>query len=124
MDVVYYSRYYEFFEAARSALLRSLELPYAELEAQGILLPVIESHCRYFGSAAFEDILIIESSIIEQPKVRMCINYKVCKGDDPAPLVEGYTVHAFTNAAMKPIRIPQFVLEKLHKYSGQSLASQ
>ena len=124
MNVVYYSRYYEFFEAARSALLRSLELPYAEIEAQGIMLPVIESHCRYFGSATFEDMLTIESSIIDQPKVRMRIDYQVFKGDEPELVAEGYTVHAFVNTAMKPVRIPQFVLEKLHKYAGQTLASQ
>ncbi|MFC1481935.1 acyl-CoA thioesterase [Candidatus Neomarinimicrobiota bacterium] len=124
MDVVYYSRYYEFFEAARSALLRSLELPYAQIEAQGIMLPVIESNCRYFGSATFEDILTIESSIIEQPKVRMRINYRVFKGEEHELVAEGYTVHAFVNKVMKPVRIPRFVLEQLHKYSGQALASQ
>ena len=124
MDVVYYSRYYEFFEAARSALLRGLELPYAMIEAQGIMLPVIESHCRYIGSAAFEDLLTIESSIMDLPQVRMRIDYKVFKADVPEPVVEGYTVHAFVNTTMKPVRIPQFVLEKLHKYAGQTLISQ
>ncbi len=124
MDVVYYSRYYEFFEAARSALLRSLELPYAEIERQGILLPVIESHCNYFGSATFEDILTIESTILDQPQVRMRIGYKVFKDGAADPVAVGHTVHAFVDANMKPVRIPRFVLEKLHKYAGQTLTGQ
>ena len=124
MNVVYYSRYYEFFEAARSALLRSLELPYAEIEAQGIMLPVIESHCNYMGSATFEDIITIESTIVDQPQVRMRINYKVFKGDETGPIAEGHTVHAFVDENMKPVRIPRFVLEKLNKYAGQLLTGQ
>ena len=53
MNVVYYSRYYEFFEAARSALLRRIQVPYAQLEREGYLLPLVESHCRYHQSATF-----------------------------------------------------------------------
>ncbi len=104
MDVVYYSRYYEFFEAARSALLRHIGVPYAEIERAGYRLPVVESHCRYHGSATFEDLLTVETKIDEVPKVKLKIAYKVFKEGSEKPIVTGYTVHAFVDHDMKPVR--------------------
>ena len=121
MNVVYYSRYYEFFEAARSALLRHIEVPYAQLEREGYLLPVVESHCRYHQSATFEDLLIIESHLEDEPLVKLRIAYQVFKEGHASPIVTGYTVHSFVNRVMKPVRAPDFFLAGLRKYAGQVL---
>ncbi len=121
MNVVYYSRYYEFFEAARSALLRRIGIPYTELEKEGYMLPVVESHCRYHGTATFEDELTIESHMDETPKAKLKISYKVFKPGRDDPIVTGYTVHSFTNARMRPVRAPAMFLERLEAYSGQAL---
>ncbi len=121
MNVVYYSRYYEFFEAARSALLRHIQVPYAQLEREGYLLPVVESHCRYHQSATFEDLLIIESHLEDEPLVKLRIAYQVFKEGQTAAIATGYTVHSFVNREMKPVRAPDFFLAALHKYAGQLL---
>ena len=47
MKMVYYGRYFEYFEQARSDLLRSIGLPYSEVEKAGTYLVVIEAHARY-----------------------------------------------------------------------------
>ena len=121
MNVVYYSRYYEFFEAARSALLRRIQVPYAQLEREGYLLPVVESHCRYHQSATFEDLLVIESHLEDEPLVKLRIAYQVFKEGHTATIVTGYTVHSFVNREMKPVRAPDFFLAGLRRHAGQVL---
>ena len=51
MGIVYYSRYYEYFEEARTELLNSIGLDVTSIENKGIQLPVIESHCEYSKGA-------------------------------------------------------------------------
>ena len=121
MNVVYYSRYFEFFEAARSALLRHIGVPYAAIERDGYRLPVVESHCRYHGSATFEDLLTIETKIDDVPKVKLKITYEVFKEGIANPIVSGYTVHAFVDQNMKPVRAPREFIECLHRFAGQVL---
>ena len=47
MGIVYYTRYLEYFEEARTELLDSLGLTISLIEGRGIQLPVIASHCDY-----------------------------------------------------------------------------
>ena len=42
MGIVYYSRYFEYFEEARTELLDSIGLDVTSIENDGIQLPVIE----------------------------------------------------------------------------------
>jgi acyl-CoA thioester hydrolase len=108
MGVAYYGRYFEFFEQARAEMLRALGLPYSEIEREGTLLPVIEAHARYLRSATYDDLLEIETRIVEMPTVRIRIDYSVRKEGSPEVLVEGHTVHIFLNRdSRKPTRIPR-----------------
>ena len=53
MGVVYYANYLVYFEMARSEMMREAGMPYSELEARGLRLPVIEAHCEYKAPARF-----------------------------------------------------------------------
>ena len=121
MNIVYYSRYYEFFEAARTALLRKIEVSYAGLEREGYRLPVVESHCLYHGSATFEDLLTIETYLEEEPKVKLKLAYKVFNAGRKEPIVTGYTIHSFVNSDLRPVRAPQQFNECLRRHAGQVL---
>ena len=52
MGVVYYANYLVWFEVARADLLRSLGWSYREMEAEGIILPVMSSHLLAIFAAA------------------------------------------------------------------------
>ena len=58
MGIVYYTRYLEYFEEARTELLSTIELDVTSIENSGIFIPVIVSHCEYKKGAMFEDELI------------------------------------------------------------------
>ena len=113
MGIVYYTRYLEYFEEARTELLDSLGLTITLIEERGFQLPVIASHCDYMRGAKLEDKLVIEASIVEIPKVKLNINYNIFDKVSNKKLVKGYTKHAFTDKLGKPKRVPEFILDKI-----------
>ncbi|MBN2279486.1 MAG: acyl-CoA thioesterase [Candidatus Marinimicrobia bacterium] len=106
MGIVYYSRYFEFFEAARTDMLRDMGLPYSKFEETGYFLPVIESHCEYSQGAQFDRLIDVKCIIEEIPKVKIKIGYVITDYENGTLLVTGYTVHAFLNSEKKPCRAP------------------
>ena len=113
MGIVYYTRYLEYFEEARTELLDSLGLTISRIEDEGIQLPVIASHCDYKRGAKLEDKLVIEASIAEIPKVKLNINYNIFDKVSNKQLVTGYTRHAFTDKLANRNRVPEFILDKI-----------
>jgi acyl-CoA thioester hydrolase len=116
MKVVYHGKFLEYFELGRSALIRSLGLPYTELEARGVLLPVIEAFAKYRRPALYDDLLLVEATVTEIPIATLKIDYKVFRNGDKELLAEGYTIHSFLNASTgKPMRVPSYFAEVLKK---------
>lgn len=114
MKLVYYGKYFEFFESGRSDLLRSIGLPYPEIERLGFYLPVIEAHARYIRSAKYDNLLHIKTILRERPQARIRIEYEVTNGETGDILAEGYTVHSFVNAASgRPTRVPTSLLNAI-----------
>lgn len=116
MKMVYYGKYFEYFEQARSEMLRAVGFPYSEIEKSGIWLPVIEAFAKYRRSARYDDMITVESLLDELPVARVRISYKIFVGDDREAIVEGYTVHSFLNASTgKPTRAPAQFLQVLEE---------
>ncbi|MDP6628479.1 MAG: thioesterase family protein [Candidatus Marinimicrobia bacterium] len=109
MGIVYYSRYFEFFEEARTEMLSSIGLDYSNIEENGAMLPVIEAHCEYKKGAMFSQDILVTTYIRELPKVKIKFEYKICLGDSDEILLTGYTVHACTNLEGKPIKMPKYI---------------
>ncbi len=107
MGRVYYGRYYEYFESARAHFLRELGLPYGEIEKSGVLIPVIESHCKYNYGATFDDLLNIRTIIRKSPKAKMKIEYEVFIYQMDVVVATGYTIHAFINKSGKVVKPPK-----------------
>jgi len=91
MGVVYYANYLAYFEMARSALFRETGLPYGELEARGVLLPVVEAHCEYRKPARFDDELCVTVHSFEQRGAILHVEYEVARGEEL--LAVGWTNH-------------------------------
>ena len=109
MGIVYYSRYFEYFEEARTEMLSSIGLDYSNVEENGAMLPVIEAHCEYKKGATFSQDLIVKTYIRELPKVKINFEYKICPAGSDEILLTGYTVHACTNLEGKPVKMPKYL---------------
>ena len=115
MGIVYYSRYFEYFEEARTELLASIGLGVTDVEKKGIMLPVISSHCDYLKGARFEQNIIIRASISTEPRSKLQIDYSVFIENEKEPIATGYTDHAFVNDRGVAVRAPKMILEHLNQ---------
>jgi acyl-CoA thioester hydrolase len=124
MKVVYHGKFLEYFEVGRAALIRSLGLPYSELEKRGVLLPVIEAFTKYRRPARYDDMLIVEALVEDLPQAMLKIKYRICREGEKDILVEGYTIHSFVNSSTnKPMRAPAYFIEILGKGKEKETAS-
>ena len=113
MGVVYYTRYFEYFEEARTEMLADIGLVVSEIENKGYYLPVVSAICNYKEGAHFEDEIIVKTEIKETPKARLKIEYEILREKDNHFLADGYTIHGFINKEGHPKRPPKFLVNAI-----------
>lgn len=111
MGTFYNARALEWFECGRSEALRALGMPYTAMEARGVFLPVVEAHVEYQGRARYDDLLRMTTAVAFAGRARLRAEVLIVQAENRQPVARGYTIHAFTEAAGKPIRPPQWFLE-------------
>jgi acyl-CoA thioester hydrolase len=111
MGVVYYANYFEWFEVGRCEALRAAGYSYRDLEAAGVLLPVIEASCKYLQPGRYDDEIAVTATAQLLSPARLAFDYEVVRHHDGTRLAAGRTVHAATSAAGRPCRLPPHILE-------------
>ncbi len=120
MGIVYYGKYFEYFEVARTELLRECGLPYSVIEAAGYGLPVSEASARYYRGAKYDDELRITARIPSIPGPRLAIDYEVRLAGGEL-LAEGKTTLVFvSNETGRPTRPPQIYKDALERYANSN----
>jgi acyl-CoA thioester hydrolase len=117
MGTFYNSRPLEWFECGRSELMRALGMPYTALEARGVHLPLIEAHVEYLGRAQYDDQLRMTTVFSFAGRARVRCAVTLVQADSGRGVARGYTVHAFTDRAGKPMRPPEWFLEAVAKHT-------
>jgi len=107
------ARALEWFECGRTELLRQIGAPYAEMEARGVFLPVVEAHLAYVGRARYDDRLEMTTTAAMSGKARVRCDVSIVRADTGAGVVRGHTVHAFVDASGRPVRPPSWFLEAM-----------
>ena len=107
LHIAYYGRYLEWFEAARVEYIRALGISYADLEREGYFLPVLEAQCHYHQPARYDDVLVVRTWIDRLKNSSLRFRYEVFRHGEKQLLADGYTLHAFVNPQLKPVRVPQ-----------------
>lgn len=105
MGVVYHTNYLNWFEVGRTELIRQAGITYRELEEKGVLLPVTDANISYKQPARYDDEIEIRTRVKEMGPVRLTFAYEIVRLSDEQLLVTGETMHVFTNASLKPIRL-------------------
>ena len=115
--VVYYGNYMRYFELGRTEYMRDLvQISYREIEDRGLVLPVIECYARYKASAAYDDLLVIETSINELKNVSCRFSYRIYRKEDDGSqtlLVKGFTVNASVDRSGKLTKFPADLIKKM-----------
>ncbi len=104
MGVVYYANYFYWFEIGRTEFCRAHGRSYADWEAEGVFLPVVESHCRYRHPARYEDEIVIYTKIEELRAGSVVFECRIERARDGVQLAAGWTRHAFVDAGGRVLR--------------------
>jgi 4-hydroxybenzoyl-CoA thioesterase len=94
--IVYFPRYFEYFDACTNALFESAGLPKPELlRTYGIMgIPLVEAHARYIAPSSFGDTVLVETCITEWKKSSFSVQHKLYRGEILA--VEATEVRVWT----------------------------
>ena len=112
MGVVYHGNYIQYFEVGRVEYMRNIGVIYAELEKQGIGMPVVNINIDYLLPAPYDEELTIETWIESLPTSKIVFHNKalnalgkvVCKAD---------VTLVFINSRFRPVKAPKVVLDAL-----------
>jgi acyl-CoA thioester hydrolase len=118
---VYYGRYLEILEEARSEFFRHLGLPLFDWQQQGVIFPVVECHVRYQGAARYDDVLAVETWLTELARVRFLLAYRIVD-QGQRHILRASTLHACTDVNDKLRRIPPDLAERLRPYCHELTA--
>ena len=116
MGVAYYGNYMNWFEMGRSDFCRAMGKSFALWEAEGILLPVVEAHCRYKSSLLYDEEIEIETTVTKLSKVSVEFTCRIFHAGTDKLAAEGYTKHAFTSMDGKLLRNGNPLQEWLQAY--------
>lgn len=111
---VHHAQYLNFFERGRVELLRALGHSYKDLEATGLMLVVTEMNVRYLGAAVFDDLLLLETRVVQTKGVRIHHSYRILRQPEnedslPGEIVEATSVIACVDREGKVRRLPDYL---------------
>ncbi|WP_462352231.1 acyl-CoA thioesterase [Capnocytophaga leadbetteri] len=110
MGVVYYGNYPQYLELGRVEWLRAIGLTYKEMEAEGIMMPVVSLQIQYKKPALYDELITIRTKLKDLPSTKIEFDYEILneKGE---LLSTANTILVFVDAkTFRPVRCPEKVL--------------
>ena len=111
MGVVYYGNYPQYLELGRVEWLRAIGLTFKEMEAEGIMMPVVSLQIQYKKPALYDELITIRTKLKDLPSTKIEFDYEILneKGE---LLSTANTILVFVDAkTFRPIRCPEKVLD-------------
>ena len=104
---VHHANYLNYFEVARTEMLRACGVTYRDLEDAGVFLVVSEATCSYKAPADYDDLLTIRTWIEKAGGASLRHGYEVVR--DTTILARGTTVVVCVDREGKVQRMPDWL---------------
>ncbi len=116
MGIVHHSNYVNYYEVARTEMLREFGTSYKTLEEEGVMMPVLEVNMRYFSPARYDDLLTVRITLAELPTARMTFEHEIYNQEGTL-INKGQVMLAFMNReTRRACRAPKWFVELLAPY--------
>ena len=117
MNVVYHGNYVQYFEVGRTESIRHLGFTYKDMEAMGVIMPVVEWHAKFVRPAHYDDLLTIKTILKELPLDHRVEFFQEVYNELGKLLTTGKAVLYFIDAKTKgKTTMPDQLKEKLEPY--------
>lgn len=119
MGYVYYGNYLQYFEVARTEMIRAIGLTYAELESKGVMLPVVHAAVDYKEPLLYDEPFVIHTYMFKEPGVKLDTWYRVTDPSGERVKAVGRVILVFMDAqTRRPVRAPQYFVDGLNNASA------
>ncbi len=117
MDVVYHGNYAQYFEVGRVEAIRELGFSYKEMEAAGVLMPIVEWHAKFLRPAHYDDLLLVKTMLKELPADHRIEFHQEVYNEKEKLLTVGRVVLYFLDASKKQrTKMPEALYNNLKPY--------
>lgn len=117
MNVVYYGNYAQYFEVGRVESIRQLGYTYKDMEASGVIMPVVEFSIKYLRPATYDDLLTIKTMVRELPENHRIEFFQEVYNEEGKMLTAGKVILYFLDAVTrKKTVMPETLRKKLEPY--------
>ena len=117
MGVVYHGHYAQFYEIGRTESIRNIGFTYKDIEAQGILLVVVDLHTKFLRPAKYDDLITVKTTLRELPVHHKIVFQSEIFNEENVLLNIGEVTLYFMEAkTMKRCEMPAAWKEKLQQY--------
>lgn len=111
MGVVYYGRYYTYFDLARLEMLREVGLTLSAMKTRRLGFVAASSSCRYHSSAKFDEVLTLQAWVARLGRTSVTYGHKILKGRKL--VAEGEVVDVLVGRDGRPAAIPHDIRKML-----------
>ncbi|MEO6229732.1 MAG: thioesterase family protein [Ferruginibacter sp.] len=117
MGFVYHGHYAQFYEIGRGEAIRTIGYTYKDIEAMGIIMPVVDIHSRFLRPAKYDDLITVKTTLRELPIHHKIVFHSEIFNEEGALLNTGdVTLYFMEVNGMKRCAMPQALKSKLEKY--------
>jgi acyl-CoA thioester hydrolase len=108
MGFVYHGHYAQFYEIARAEAIRGLGITYLDIEAMGVMMPVVSLQCKYLRPAKYDDLLLIKTSLRELPVgSRVTFQHEIFNQQDELINTGEVVLHFLNKKDLKSCEMPE-----------------
>ncbi|TCD28215.1 acyl-CoA thioesterase [Pedobacter psychrodurus] len=113
MGYMYYGNYAQYYEVGRVEMLRSLGMSYSSMEADGIMMPVLELKCKYIKPALYDQEITVKTIVKTLPGIRIFFEYELYNEKEELINIGATTLVFVDMKKNKPTNPPENFMEKL-----------
>ncbi len=117
MGMVYHGHYAQFYEIGRAEAIRQIGYTYKDIEAMGIIMPVVDIHSRFLHPAKYDDLVTVKTTLKELPvHHKIVFHHEIYNEQDELLNTGDITLYFMDAKTMKRRDMPAELKEKLVHY--------
>ena len=115
MGIVHHSRYYPWFEVARTDFIKKIRYELYRNGENGDNVPLTETAAKYYYGLKYEDEVLVTCKMTRLTVARCEFTYEVYKLPEKKLMTVGKTGHGFVNREFVPINLKKLYPEIWNK---------
>lgn len=119
MGVVYHGHYAQFYEIGRAEAIRQLGYTYKDLEAMGIIMPVVDLHSKFMRPAKYDELITVKTTLRELPAShKITFHHEIYNEKDELLNTGEISLYFMEAKTMNKTTMPAELSERVSKYFG------